>query len=168
MGRPPEGLGDCQRRIRKPAHLQDAFSRSGRIVTGAELGRAYMQLAQPDGWVVRINRHGAMITQKERKAYRGAFGSEVSFSSSCERGEPDGRRLIGVADRPVCVRTLLQGPTRTHRQTIAAEVFMNHAGYACCRRSWYVARMALMVSCRGRVPSTTISAKRRTIEISLT
>ena len=67
MGRPPEGLGDCQRRIRKPAHLQDAFSRNGGIVTGAELGRAYMQLAQPDGWVVRINRHGAMITQKERK-----------------------------------------------------------------------------------------------------
>ncbi|OQW41860.1 MAG: hypothetical protein A4C66_09710 [Nitrospira sp. HN-bin3] len=44
--------------IREPAHLKDALFGGCGVVGWADLRGAHMQLAQPDGRIVGINRHG--------------------------------------------------------------------------------------------------------------
>ena len=65
----PKGLHQGELCIRKPTDLQYSLSRRRGVVAGIDLRRSHVELAEPNGWVVGINRHGAMITQKAGKAY---------------------------------------------------------------------------------------------------
>lgn len=49
--------------------MQDPLSWSRGVVAEIDLRRCHVQLAEPNGRVIGINRHGAMIAQKEGKAY---------------------------------------------------------------------------------------------------
>ena len=53
--------------IGKLAYPQDTLFRSRGIVTGIDLGRGHVQLAQPNGRVRRIKSHAAIVQQAERK-----------------------------------------------------------------------------------------------------
>ena len=63
--------------VRDSTYLEYPFFGSCRVISWADRCGCHMQLAQPDGRSIWINRHAAMMAKNGGKAYRATVSSAV-------------------------------------------------------------------------------------------